>query len=111
MVQGAEEFLGRLREGGTQYLTLDALDGISSYYVYPVVAERVSSFCGMAEVGEGANTRLLGFLTPEERGEGEGAGVGLERCPPDRFRATPLAGEAIGSWQIPLLLWGADREL
>jgi hypothetical protein len=109
LVQGSEEFLGRIMEGGTRYLTLDALDGISGYYVYPVVAERVSWFCGMAEVGEERNTRLLGLLAPDERREGEGA-LRLERCPPDRFRATPLPDKAVGPWQIPLLSWGPNRE-
>jgi hypothetical protein len=110
LVQGADEFIGRIREGGTEYLTLDALDGISGYYVYPVVAERLSVFCGMVEVGEAgqAVTRLLGLLDPDAGGVGEG-GRGLERCPADRFRASPRAGETRRPWQIPLLIWGVDE--
>jgi hypothetical protein len=108
LVQGADEFLGRIRDAGTQYLTLDALDGISGYYVYPVVAERISSFCGMAEVGEGAQatTRLLGLLDSDGRGEGEAARR-LERCPAHWFRVPPRAAEKNGAWEIPLLTLGA----
>lgn len=110
LVQGADEFLGQIREGGTEYLTLDVLDGLSGYYVYPVVAERLSSFCGMVEVGEaaGSTTRLFGLRSPNEGREGEEA-RGLERCPADRFRVPPRAGGTIGSWQIPLLTRGANE--
>jgi hypothetical protein len=108
MVADRDEFLRRAREGGGRYVSIDFLDGVSGYYVYPAVLERLSSFCGMVEVGAGeeAGTQLLGLLPPSEGVPAEGADAPtLARCPSTMFLATPRDRPEVTGWEIPLLLW------
>jgi len=108
LVADRDEFLRRAWEGGGRYVSLDLLDGVSGYYVYPVVLERLSSFCGMVEVGsgQGAGTQLLGMLQPGPSTTAEGEEArGLSRCPSEMFLETPRIRPEVSGWEIPLLLW------
>jgi hypothetical protein len=112
MLMDSDEFLARLREGESRYVSLDFLDGMSGYYVYPALLDRLASFCGMVEVGPPgeAGTQLLGVLEPRVGTGGESAaGQTLARCPGEMFRATPLEGNPVRSWGIPLLARGSQR--
>jgi len=40
LVQDQDEFLALLEEKGSRYVSLDRLDGVSGYYVYPVVVAK-----------------------------------------------------------------------
>ena len=111
LVRDPDEFLDRVRDGGSRYLSLDLLDGVSGYYVYPVLLKRLSTFCGLVEVGAaGQNgTQLLGV---DPGGEGRGAegeaSQTLARCPGEMFRANPRERGSVGVWEIPLLAWGRE---
>ncbi len=111
LVRDPDEFLDRVRLGGSRYLSLDLLDGVSGYYVYPVLLERLSTFCGLVEVGvAGQNgTRLLGL---DHGGMGRGAegeaSRTLARCPGEMFRPSPRERGSVGVWEIPLLAWGRE---
>jgi hypothetical protein len=110
MVLDSDEFLARLREGGSRYVSLDFLDGMSGYYVYPAILDRLTSFCGMVEVGppEEAGTQLLGIpdSSPGMAGEGT-AEQTLARCPEEMFRVPPREGNPVRYWGIPLLTRGS----
>jgi len=111
LVKDPDEFLDRVREGGSRYLSLDLLDGMSGYYVYPVLLERLSTFCGLVEVGATGQigTQLLGFDQADEGTGEEGiASRALPRCPGEMFRASPRNRGSVGGWDIPLLSWGPE---
>ncbi len=104
LVRGADLFLGQLRDGGSRYLSLDALDGLSAYYAIPVVTERLHLFCGMVEFGpsQQIGTRLLGLLDPEAAlPTGQRT---LASCPRSMFRANPGQAPTSSRWQIPILV-------
>jgi hypothetical protein len=103
LVPEPEGFLGRIRESGSRYLSVDFLDMVSGYYVYPALRARLSSFCGLVEVGQ-LGTQLLGVL---EVGPDQPQEALLRRCPPDMFRETPREREPVKGWEIPLLVWGS----
>jgi hypothetical protein len=107
------QFMTQLGEGGSRYLSLDRLDGISGYYAYPVVSARLADFCGMVEIqgpGQGG-TRLLGVRGAGEAGAAETTEpAGLSRCPPEMFGEGGGRGTAPGPWAIPLLLGGGAGE-
>jgi hypothetical protein len=108
----ADLFLDQMRKGNSRYVSLDLLDGMSGYYVYPVVAARLSAFCGLVQVGTGgqAGTRLLGFPGGNAGEESGGVGAGtLPECPADMVRAEPRGEGSPEGWEIPLLVWGTDR--
>jgi hypothetical protein len=111
MVTDADEYLAQVREGGSRYVSLDFLDGVSGYYTYPVLLEHLGSFCGLVEVGEGeARTRLLGILDPGgEVAPSEGEGPTLSRCPESMLRPTPATRETLADWAIPLLQPDSDQ--
>lgn len=106
-----DEFLSRVREGGSRYITLDNLDG-SGYFVYPAVLEHFSSFCGLVKFGESGElgVHVLGLsdttLGMEPVGE---ASESLRPCPPEWVRSQP--GERIPTtgWTIPLLARDGDE--
>ena len=56
---------------GSQYLTLDLLDGMSGYYVYPVVRERLSSFLWDGGGRRAGRHPLLGILLANPEGDPE----------------------------------------
>jgi len=91
---------------GARYLLFDHLDGISPYYLPPLIEARVHSFChiaGWRTGGAGAfGTELFGILPPEVRLEG-GEMSDLRSCGDDYLE---LSGEAepVGGHEIPLLL-------
>jgi hypothetical protein len=101
-----EAFTNRVLASGSRYVSLDLLDRVSGYYVFPALQNRLSSFCGLVEVGQ-LGTQLLGVL--EEAPElPEGEAEVLKRCPPEMFRETPREREAVQGWEIPLLVWGSS---
>jgi hypothetical protein len=108
LVADRDEFLRRVQEGGGRYVSLDLLDGVAGYYVYPAVLERLSSFCGMVEVGggEGAGTQLLGIRgTGLEASSGGVPSRGLPRCEDEMFLDPPRVRPEVTGWEIPLLVW------
>jgi len=109
LLEDPDEFLARVREGGSRYVSLDHLAG-SGYYVYPALLEHFSSFCGLVEIGaiQEIGTHLLGLLGPGGGTEGE-ASETLARCPTDMFRASPREGGSTGGWRIPLLSPGPEE--
>ena len=107
----ADIFLERMRDGRSRYLSLDLLDRISSYYVYPVVAERLASFCGLVRVGAGGQTgtQLLGVPGDGFGGGSGGGGAGtLPECPAGMLRSEARTEESLADWEIPLLAWESD---
>jgi hypothetical protein len=118
LVRGGMEFLGEMASGASRYVTLDRLDGISGYYVYPVVSEQIALFCGMVVAGDSSTggTRLLGILDPREgrEGTGEEAGadqaLGLAPCPETMYSPSPSAAMELGPWEIPLLQGATGEE-
>ena len=110
LLEDPDEFLARVREGGSSYLSLDHISG-SVYYVYPALMAHFSSFCGLVEIGtiQEIGTHLLGLLGPEEGIEAGRVSSGtLTRCPREMFRAIPREGVSAGGWQIPLLSRGRE---
>jgi hypothetical protein len=108
MVADRGEFLRRARANGGRYVSLDLLDTVAGYYVYPAVLERHDAFCGMVEVGEelGGGTQLLGLLPPDTEPPAEGGEARiLSRCPPTMFLEAPRDRPEVTGWEIPLLLW------
>ncbi len=108
----SDEFLARVRAGGSRYVSLDLLDGISGSYVYPVVLEHLSVFCGIVQVGAPgqAGTQLLGLGEADTRAGEEGiATQALARCPGEMFRASPREQDSGGDWEIPLIAWWRER--
>ncbi len=108
----ADLFLERMRGGESRYVSLDLLDGMAGYYVYPVVAGRLSSFCGLVQVGGGeqGGTQLLGLPGSQGGEDPGGTGSGsIQRCPPEMLRTEPREVRPVEGWQIPLLVWGSDR--
>lgn len=67
----AELFFRTAREAGAGYVVVDYLDGLSRYYLVPVVSERAGAFCAVVSWGDpdGIRTELLGIFGPEEREE------------------------------------------
>jgi hypothetical protein len=112
MVTGAEEFLDRLRQKGSRYVTLDLLDGVSVYYVDPVLLERPSAFCWLAEVGATGETgtQLLGLVDLGEVPRTEEEIPVLTACQQDMQRASPIERESLKGWEIPLLVWRSQDE-
>jgi hypothetical protein len=111
LVTDPDEFLARVREGGSRYVSLDLLDGMSGYYVYPVLLQRLPVFCGLVEVGspDQTGTQLLGILDAEVGvGSGSGASPSLARCPREMVRADPREMDSTGGWEIPLLASGRE---
>ena len=109
LVADRDEFLNQVREGRSRYVSLDYLDAVSGYYVYPVLLERLASFCGLVEVGEErARTQMLGILQGETRGEiAEEEAPILPRCPGEMMRPDPMDRGPVGDWGIPLLIWSS----
>jgi len=107
LVTDPDEFLARVREGGSRFILLDILDTISEFYVFPVLLDRFPDFCGMVEVGVPgeAGTQLLGLVEgvqgvdPDQEDSGY-----LPGCPEDMVRTDPLEGGLAKGWGIPLLL-------
>lgn len=102
----AGEFLATTQAKGAQYLTVDRWDGLASYYLPRVLAERPGSFCYITgvEVDGAVGIQLLG-ITPE----GEGAEVdegSLRICPEGLIREEPLERGSVPPGAIPLLVWG-----
>jgi len=100
-----DEFLARVREGGSRYVTLDNMDG-SGYYVYPVLLEHFSSFCGLVRIeGSGEiGTHLLGWEDAGTViGQGDGDSDSLRRCSPEWLRPRPRDRVSNEGWKIPLL--------
>jgi len=110
----SDEFLDRIQAGGSRYVSLDLLDGVSGYYVYPVLLEHLGAFCGLVEVGSGeqVGTRLLGLKEEAEGGVlQEGVAQNLARCPEEMLRDVPREEGGVGGWGIPLLVReGGGRE-
>jgi hypothetical protein len=102
-----EAFLDRLRNDGVGYVSLDLLDRVSGYYVYPAVLANLGAFCGLVEVGgEGrTGTQLLGFTGDAAVPSEEETGPVLLRCPAAFTRADPLEPPDLRAWEIPLLVW------
>jgi hypothetical protein len=111
LTRNPDRFMAQLGEGGSRYLSLDRLDGISGYYAYPVVSARLADFCGLGEMqgpGQGG-TRLLGVLSAAEAdAPGTMESAALSRCPPAMFGEGRGRGTAPGPWTIPLLLGDGD---
>ncbi len=106
LVPDPDQFLARVRGSGSRYVSLDYLDTVSGYYVLPTLQSRLSSFCGLVEVGQ-LGTQLLGVLEGEPPSPETEGGV-LRRCPSGMFRGTPRDREPVEGWQIPLLVWGSS---
>ncbi len=104
LVPEPDEFLARVRGSGSRYLSLDFLDSVSGFYVFPALQANLSSFCGMVQAGQ-MGTQLLGILDGEAGQSGEGGQV-LRRCPEVMFRPAPRETEPLEGWQIPLLVRG-----
>ena len=107
-----DDFLISLRERESRYVSLDLLDGMSGYYVYPVLLERLSAFCGLVQVGAPGQTgtQLLGVAEADAGAGAEGeASQALARCPGEMFRASPRERGPAGGWDIPLLVSWRDR--
>jgi hypothetical protein len=102
----ADEFLGTTREGGGRYLTVDRWDGLSAYYLPPVLGARPGSFCQVTGVESGGQMgiQLLGIRA--EGAERGGGGGGLPRCPSEMVLSRPWPREPVGPGEIPLLVWG-----
>jgi 4-amino-4-deoxy-L-arabinose transferase-like glycosyltransferase len=106
LVPDPDQFLTQVRGSGSRYVSLDFLDMVSGYYVYPALQNRLSSFCGLVEVGQ-LGTQLLGVLDGEPQPPDTEAEV-LRRCPPGMFREEPRERKPTEGWQIPLLIWGSS---
>jgi hypothetical protein len=107
-----DDFLISLRERGSRYVSLDLLDAMSGYYVYPVLLERLPAFCGLVQVGAPGQTgtQLLGVVETNAGVGREGeASQALARCPGEMFRASPRERGPVGGWDIPLLASRRDR--
>lgn len=106
LVQGGDAFLSEVQAVGSRYVTMDGIDGLSGFYVYPVLVERLDLFCGIVEVGpsDQAGTRLLGLLE-EGQGPGELEPRVLARCPGVMLRDRPRDLPVSREWEIPLLVW------
>jgi hypothetical protein len=103
LLSDPDEFLGRIRDSGSRYVSVDLLDMVSGYYVYPALQGRISSFCGLVEIGE-LGTQLFGVL-PGDLGAGppEG-GQTLSRCPAGMMGLDPNPRGPVQGWEIPLLV-------
>jgi hypothetical protein len=101
-----DEFLGLAREGGSRYLMVDRWDGLTAYYVPPILRARPGSFCYVTGLESGGQVavQLLGIRSQGEVGGGE-EGT-LPRCPPEMIMSRPWPREPVGPGEIPLLVWG-----
>jgi len=99
-----DQFIDRVRGSGSHYVSLDLLDGMSGYYVYPALQSRTAEFCGLVEVGQ-LGTQLLGV--PEAGSEQTAAEEvsGLARCPPGMMLNSARETGPVDGWEIPLLVW------
>jgi hypothetical protein len=106
LLGGTDAFLSEVRAGGSRYVSMDGIDGLSAFYVYPVLMERLDLFCGIVEVGPSGRTGtgLLG-LQEESPGSRESEPGVLVRCSGDMFRDQPRDLAAPREWEIPLLVW------
>jgi hypothetical protein len=102
----SEALLDRIRTRGSRYVSVDFLDGLSGYYVYPALVENLSAFCGMVQVGTAGEmgTQMLGLpdegSLPEREPEETPT---LPPCPAGMY-GTPSVDRDIGRiWEIPLL--------
>jgi hypothetical protein len=88
-----------------RFLLFDHLDGISPYYLPPLIVARVHSFCyirGWGTGGEGAmRTELFGIRPPAERREG-GEMSDLQPCAAGYLQPSD-ASEATRGEEVPLL--------
>lgn len=102
-----DAYLDRLAEDGSGYVSLDLLDRVAGYYLYPVVLENLDAFCGLVEIGGdgSAGTQMLGFLGRPETPAADGAVPALLRCPPSKTRDEPMNTPELTPWGIPLLSW------
>ncbi|MBT8397711.1 MAG: hypothetical protein HKO65_01915 [Gemmatimonadetes bacterium] len=99
-----DRFLARVRDSGSRYVSIDLLDAVSGYYVYPALQSRTAAFCGLVGVGQ-AGTQLLGVPEAQLGTTTPGEPSGLARCPPDMVRDDPRETGSGQGWEIPLLVW------
>lgn len=81
-----ERFLEEADRIGIRYVLLDRLDGISSFYLPPVIGGRPDAFChigGWSNAGAQVGTELFGILPASQRGRSDDITV----CP-----------ESYGTW-------------
>ncbi len=97
-------FLERVRTSGSEYVSLDLLDAVSGYYVYPALQSRTTEFCGLVEVGQ-LGTRLLGLPAIGPGPTTQDSEPGLSRCPPEMMLTEPRDTGPVEGWEIPLLVW------
>jgi hypothetical protein len=104
--QDPEAFLEEADAVGARYVVLDRLDGVSAFYLPPVIGGRPGAFCHIGGwspggPGEGGGTELFGILPPDERGRVADITV----CP-ESWGAWP--GEAPMSYrgEVPRLVQG-----
>jgi hypothetical protein len=100
-----QALLDRIRTRGSRYVSVDFLDGLSGYYLYPVLMENLSAFCGMIQIGPTGQmgTQMLGLLGGSPDTEAE-ASQTLPRCPAEMYGTPREARGVEESWAIPLLV-------
>jgi hypothetical protein len=101
-----EAFLASAGDAGAEYLTVDRWDGLSAYYLPPVLNGRPESFCYLTGVESGGEVgiRLLGIRAGSDVSAPPGRG--LPRCPEEKMARGPVSRDLSSKGEIPLLVRG-----
>lgn len=99
---------------GADYVILDYIDNLASFYLIPILEQRADLFCTLGSFGgdaRGISTELMGLSradnaeAPRSQGEDGTVSVALSRCPPEMSvqGAPPQSSSSSDPGVVPLL--------